>query len=175
MCESRRPGHARVDVCLDVPRNAEPGFRRRLTDAVVRVAEVLRSPDDVYHLVYRLPSDEEPVVLPVGPQLQELGDRFLLVSSQNALSGHTAVWLALPRGRALSEILDPLTYDPEAQGEPEGLLEHAGAQWSMASEWAQIGPSLVVRLVVIVPAARADRVTDLLRVPAENPPRVKQR
>ncbi len=42
--ESKRPGHARVDVRMDVPRNAEPGFRRRLTDAVVRVAEVLRSP-----------------------------------------------------------------------------------------------------------------------------------
>jgi hypothetical protein len=173
LSDSNRPGHVRIDVRLDVPRDVEPGFRRRLTDTVVRVAEALHSPDDVYHLVYRLASDAEPMAMPVGPRLQELGDRFSLVSSQSALSGRTVVWLTLPRGRALSDVLDPHTYDPEADGEPERLLEHGAAHWSMASEWAQVGPSLVIRLVVIVPAARADRIDDLLRDLAEKSATVK--
>ena len=152
----------RIDLSLDVPQPAEPGFRRRLTDAVVRVAEVLRLSDDVYHLVYRLPWDEEPVAIPVGPQLQELGERFELVQSQGVMAGRTVVWLTLGRDRALSEVVDPVAYNPEADGEPEGLLTHPDLRWSMATEWARVGPSLVFRLILVVPADRADHVHDLL-------------
>jgi hypothetical protein len=152
----------RIDLVLDVPSSAEPGFRRRLTDAVVRVAEALRRPDDVYNIIYRHPADPEPVALPVGPQLQEFGERFSLVLSQGALSGRTVVWLTLGRDRALSEVLDPVACDPEAEGEPDALLATANARWSMATEWARVGPSLIVRLILVVPASRADDVRDLL-------------
>jgi len=152
----------RFDLSLDVPRAAEPGFRRRQIDAVMRVAETLRVSDDVYRLAYRLPWDEEPVVIPVGPQLQELGDRFSLVQSQGTMAGRTAVWLTLGRDKALSEVVDPDTYDPEAYGEPERLLIHPDVRWSMATEWARVGPSLIFRLILVVPAGRADQVHDLL-------------
>ena len=152
----------RIDLSLDVPQPAEPGFRRRLTDAVVRVAEVLRAPDDVYHLVYRLPWDEEPVAIPVGPLLQELGERFELVQSQGVMAGRTVVWLTLGRDRSLSEVVEPVAYDPEADGEPQGLLTHPDLRWSMATEWARVGPSLIVRIVVVIPARFDDRVTELL-------------
>ena len=154
----------RIDLMLDVPAPAEPGFRRRLTDTVVRVAEALRRPDDVYNVLYRLPSDPEPVVLPVGPQLQELGERFSLVLSQGALSGRTVVWLTLARDCALSEVVDAAGCDPEAEGEPDALLAVPAARWSMATEWARVGPSLVLRLILVVPADREDRVKALLRV-----------
>jgi hypothetical protein len=152
----------RIDLGLDVPQPAEPGFHRRLTDAVVRVAEALRSPDDVYHLVYRLPWDEEPVAMPVGPKLQELGERFALVQSQGAMAGRTAVWLTLGGDHALAEVVDPIAYDPEADGEPEGLLTQPNLRWSMATEWARVGPSLVYRLILIVPPRAEDCVTAAL-------------
>ena len=152
----------RIDLMLDVPAPAEPGFRRRLTDMIVRVAETLRRPDDVYNVLYRLPSDPEPVVLPVGPQLQELGERFSLVLSQGALSGRTVVWLTLARDRALSEVVDPAACDPEAGGEPNALLATADAHWSMATEWARVGPSLVIRLILVVPTDAESRVKTLL-------------
>ena len=152
----------RIDLTLDVPAAAEPGFRRRLTDAVVRVAEVLRRPDDVYNIIYRHPADPEPVALSVGPQLQELGERFSLVLSQGALSGRTVVWLTLGRDSALSEVVDPTTCDPEAEGEPEALFATAAARWSMATEWARIGPSLVIRLILVIPADAENRVKALL-------------
>jgi hypothetical protein len=154
--------HRRFDLDFDVPTAAEPGFRARLTDTIVRVAETLRAPDDVYHLVYRLPWDEEPVLLPIGPQLQELGERFSLVQSQGAMAGRTAVWLTLGREHALSEIVDSVSYDPEAVGEPESLLTHADLRWSMATEWARVGPSLVVRMIVIVPARHEQRMSEVL-------------
>jgi len=153
----------RIDLMLDVPAAAEPGFRRRLTDVVVRVAEALRRPDDVYNIIYRHPVDPEPVALPVGPQLQELGERFSLVLSQGALSGRTVVWLTLGRDRALSEVLDPAACDPEAEGEPEALLASPAARWSMATEWARVGPSLVIRLILVVPTNAENRVKALLR------------
>jgi hypothetical protein len=152
----------RIDLTLDVPAAVEPGFRRRLTDAVVRVAEALRRPDDVYNIIYRHPADPEPVVLAVGPQLQELGERFLLVLSQGALSGRTVVWLTLGRDHALSEVLDPVACDPEAEGEPEALLASPAARWSMATEWARVGPSLVIRLILVVPTDAENRVKALL-------------
>ncbi len=151
----------RIDLSFDVPQPAEPGFRRRLTDSVVRVAEALGESDDVYHLVYRLPWEEEPVAMPIGPKLQELGDRFALAQSQGVMAGRTAVWLTLSRDRALSEVVDPDDYDPEADGEPNGLLMHRDLRWSMATEWARIGPSLLFRLVLVVPADQADRVMAL--------------
>jgi hypothetical protein len=152
----------RIDLSFDVPQPAEPGFRQRLTDSVVRVAEALRTPDDVYHLVYRLPWDEEPVAIPVGPKVQALGERFSLVQSQASMAGKTAVWLTLGRQHALSDVVDPETYDPEADGEPEGLLTHPTLRWSMATEWARMGPSLVFRLVMVVPSRAQDRVKTLL-------------
>ncbi len=152
----------RIDLMLDVPAPVEPGFRRHLTDTVVRVAETLRRPDDVYNVVYRHPTDPEPVVLAVGPQLQELGERFSLVLSQGALAGRTVVWLTLGRDRALSEVVDPDACDPEAEGEPEALLATADARWSMATEWARIGPSLVIRLILVVPTDAESRVKTLL-------------
>jgi len=152
----------RVDLDFDVPQAAGPQFRSRLTDTVIRVAETLKAADDVYHLVYRLPWDEEPVVLPVGPQLQELGERFSLVQSQGTMAGRTAVWLTLGREDALSEVVDPVAYDPESEGEPEALLTDPALRWSMATEWARVGPSLIVRLVLVVPRKAGGSVRALL-------------
>jgi hypothetical protein len=152
----------RIELALDVPAPAEPGFRRRLTDTVVRVAEALRRPDDVYNIIYRHPADPEPVVLAVGPQLQELGERFSLVLSQGVLSGRTVVWLTLPRDCALSEVVDPIACDPEAEGEPETLLAAPAARWSMATEWARVGASLMIRLILVVPTDAENRVKALL-------------
>jgi hypothetical protein len=152
----------RIDAVLDVPLTRERGFRRRTTDAVIRVAEDLRRPDDVYTMIYRLPSDEEAVALPVGPQLQELGERFYLALNQGSLAGRTVVWLTLGRSTALAEVVDPFTCDPEGDGEPEGLLGTAVARWSMASEWARVGPSLVIRLILVVPGSAAPTVNDRL-------------
>jgi hypothetical protein len=152
-----------VDLTLDVPAAVEPGVRRRVTDTVVRIAESLRAPDDVYNVLYSPSGDPEPVVLPVGPQLQELGERFFLTLTQGPLAGRTVVWLTLGRDVSLSDVVDPLTCDPEAVGEPEGLLASAEARWSMASEWAQVGPSLVIRLMIVVPAAAAAEVEAILQ------------
>ena len=145
-----------------MPAPAEHGFRRRLTDTIVRIAETLRRPDDVYTIIYRHPADPEPVALPVGPQLQELGERFSLVLSQGALWGRTVVWLTLPRDCALSEVVDPTACDPEAEGEPDELLATPAARWSMATEWARVGPSLIVHLILVIPSDAENRVKALL-------------
>jgi hypothetical protein len=154
----------RIDATIDVPLAAEAGFRRRVTDAVVRIAEDLRQPDDVYTMLYRMPSEGEAVTLPVGPQLQELGERFFLVLNRGTLAGRTVVWLTLGRGTALAEIVDPYTVDPEAEGQPDGLLGTAEARWSMASEWARVGPSLIIRLMFVVPSSAETAVSDRLKV-----------
>jgi len=153
----------RIDAVLDVPLTRERGFRRRTTDAVIRVAEDLRRPDDVYTMIYRLPADEEAVTLPVGPQLQELGERFYLALNQGPVAGRTVVWLTLGRGTALAEVVNPAICDPEGDGEPEELLGTTVARWAMASEWARVGPSLIIRLILVVPASAETAVGDRLR------------
>ena len=155
--------YRKFDLTVDVPRALQSGFHRDLTDAVVRVAEELRLPDDVYHLVYRLPWEDEPVVMAVGPQIQELGERFSLALSQGALEGRTALWLNLGRGRRLAEVVDPIHYDPEAEGEPEALLASSRPRWAMATSWARSGPSLVLRMILVVPPEANERILALLR------------
>lgn len=153
---------ATIDLTADVPTGSIERFRRLLTETVVRVAEVLRRPDDVYHVIHRDRAADETIVLPVGPQLQELGDRFHLALTQGAMTGRTVLWLTLPRGRRLVEIVDPFGYDPEQPGEPEGLLRTSDMRWAMVSAHAPRGPSSLVRLVLYVPRESATRVEAIL-------------
>jgi hypothetical protein len=141
----------RLEVEADVPLRHEVSFRTRLTDAVVRIAEVLRQPDDVYHLVYRLPSDSEAVVLPVGPQVQELGERFSLALSRPGLAGRTLVWMTLPADRRLGQVVDPRRVDPEREGEPEQLILGAGVHWGAAVAFTTHGAAMIHRLVLYLP------------------------
>ncbi len=144
-------GQTRIAVDIDVPEAGVGPFRPILTDAVIRVAELLRCPDDVYHLVYREAALDETTLLPVGPQLQELGERFHLVMSQTAMVRRTAVWMTLGRGRRLAELIDPNSYDPEAGEEPDALLARSGMRWGMATSFAPSGPSTLFRVVFFVP------------------------
>ena len=155
-------GLARIDVGFDLPQSRRAEFSRQLTDTVVRIAEELRRPDDVYHLIYREPGADETVVLPVGPLLQELGERFFLVLGQRSLVGRTAVWIVLPRSTRLTEFVDPFGYDPELPGEPEALLSRIGLRWAMASSHLPSGPSLIHRMVLYLPRENLSRVNALL-------------
>lgn len=152
----------RIDATMNVPLRDEAGFRRRVTDAVVRIAEAVRRPDDVYNMVYRMPLDEEALILAVGPQLQGLGERFFLTLNQGVVEGRTIVWLTLARDAPLASVVDAFTCDPEAEGQLESLLAAPGARWTMASEWARVGPSLVIRLIFVVPASAQSVVKDRL-------------
>ncbi len=143
-------GLTRIDLNIDVPQGEVDRLRPVLTDVVVRIAEALRRPDDHYHLVYREAAVDETTVLPVGPQLQKLGERFHLVMSQAAMARRTALWLTMGRDRRLIELVDPFSYDPEAEGEPEALLERAGMRWGMATSFAPTGSSTVFRVVLFV-------------------------
>jgi hypothetical protein len=153
----------RFDLAADVPASAAvETFRRQLTEVVVRVAERLRRPDDVYHLLFRDPADGETVVLPIGPLVQELAERFLLVLGIRAMAGRTSVWLALASSRRVVDLVDPFSYDPEAEGEPERLLASSGMRWGMATSFAPRGASLLFRLVLYVRADAAATVEALL-------------
>ena len=153
----------RIDLTADVPASAvvEP-FRRRLTEVVVRVAERLRRPDDVYHLLSRNPVDGETMALPIGPLVEELAERFLLVLGLRSMAGRTSVWLTLARSRRVVDVVDPFSYDPEAEGEPERLLASSGMRWGMASSFAPRGASVLFRVVLYVPADAAATVEALL-------------
>jgi hypothetical protein len=152
----------RLHLRADIPLRSGAGFRSRLTDAVVRIAEQLRQTDDVYHHVYRIPGEADAVVLPVGPQVQALGDRLVLALGQTELAHRTAVWLTLPAPRPITELVESATYDPEAAGEPEGLVERSNPRWAMATGWAQIGPSTVYRLDLWLPEDSVQAVEKLL-------------
>jgi hypothetical protein len=154
---------ARIDLAADVPLSADvAAFRRSLTEAVVRVAESLRRPDDLYLLISRDPAAGETEVLPIGPQVQELAERLHLLLGRGSMAGRTAVWLALARSRRIVDIVDPFRYDPEAEGEPERLLASSGMRWGMATSFAPRGASVLFRTALFVPADAAATVEALL-------------
>jgi hypothetical protein len=156
------PPLARIDTTADVPSAAVEAFRRRLTETVVRVAERVRRNDDVYHLLYRDRAADDTVVLPIGPQIQELAERLYLVLGSAPMAGRTAVWLTLPRTRRVVDFVDPFSWDPEADGEPERLLAGSGMRWGMASGFAPRGASVAFRLVLYVPSESAPAVEAVL-------------
>jgi len=151
-----------VDVMMDVPDVAGARLRRELTDTVVRFAERVRRPDDVYHLVYRVPTEPESVAVPVGASVQALAERFALGLGQHDLEGRTAVWLAMPRSVHVAEVLDPFTYDPEADGEPHALLARAPLRWALATGRRHGTVSTRLRMLVVVPTTRRPLLEELL-------------
>lgn len=152
----------RIDLETDIPLGDTGNFPKRLTDTVIRIAEHLRQPDDHYHHIYRDPAESDAILLPVGPQLQELGERMILAIRQTDLAHRTAVWLTLPARPAIAELVDPATYDPDAEGQPEGLVEDTDARWAMATEWARVGPSTIYHVILWVPEESASAVETLL-------------
>ena len=123
----------------------------------------MRRPDDVYHLFYRIPGDDEGVLTPVGPRLQELGERIQLALGQPVLERRTTLWLALPADRPVARLIDPSRDDPEADDEPENLVARTTPRWAMATSRGRSGPSVIYRLLLWVPEAHADSVAEILR------------
>lgn len=155
-------GRLRVDLEADIPFRSAGDFPRRLTETVIRIAEHHRQSDDHYHLIYRDHAEPDAILLPIGPLLQELGERLILVLRQSELANRTAVWLTLPSRPAIAELVDPAAYDPDAVGEPEGLVEQTHARWAMATEWARVGPSTIYQVTLWVPENSASAVESLL-------------
>jgi len=155
-------GRWRIDLEADIPHRTTGDFLKRLTDTVIRIAEHLRQADDHYHHIYRDPAESDAILLPVGPQLQELGERLILALRQSELANRTAVWLTLPTRPAIAELVDPATYDPDSIGEPDGIVTHADARWAMATEWARVGPSTIYHVILWVPENSTPAVESLL-------------
>jgi len=142
-----------IDVQLDLPRGREAEARRVLTDALVRVAEALRRTDDVYHLVYRESGEPDTILLPVGPQIQDLAERVHLALSHVAWAGRTLVWLVLPRSRPLGEVVTELSWDPEAEGEPETLIRREAPRWAFALAFSPGAVATEIRLRLFLPVS----------------------
>ncbi len=155
-------GRLRIDLDADIPYRSTGDFPKRLTGTVIRIAELLRQSDDHYHHIYRDPAEPDAKLLPLGPRLQELGERLILALRQSGLENRTAVWLTLPARPAIAELVDPATYDPDAEGQPEGLVEDTNARWAMTTEWARIGPSTIYHVVLWVPENSASAVEVLV-------------
>jgi hypothetical protein len=156
-------GREVIDLEIDVPAAKAGELRVRITDTVVRIAEALRSPDDVYHQIYRQPGIDETTVLPVGPLLQELGDRLSTALGHGPLAGRTVVWLTLPRSVAPAGLVDPFEYDPERGGEPQALMRHEQVRWSFATTFVRAGPSVAYRVLFFVPADAVPKTEMLLQ------------
>jgi len=153
------PGAVAIDVVLDLPRPRQADGRRALTDAVVRVAEALRRPDDVYNLVYRESAEPDTVMVPVGSQIQDLAERVHLALAHVAWAGRTLVWLVLPRSRPLAAAVPDLGWDPDAEGEPDALIARERPRWAFALAFSLGAVATEIRLRIVVPP-EADAVVE---------------
>jgi hypothetical protein len=156
---------ALLDLRVDVPLSSADGFRRSLTDVLIRVAERLRRADDVYYLVYRLPETAETTLLAVGPLVQNFGEWLSLTLGRPELAHRTVLWLALPASRGIAEVLDPFAYDPEAPGEPSRVAVSGTVRWAVAGSFANSDAAMLYRVLLWVPLAAApdvERICDRL-------------
>jgi hypothetical protein len=157
-----RGDRTRFDLRLDLPAPVELADQRRITNAVVRVAEVLAPGCGSYVALYRRGGDLEATLQAIGPRLQEFGERFMLLLTQGPLNGRNVVWLALDSTTAAGDVIDPLACDPEDAGTLEELLDHPKARWTMACSRSHDGPSWLLRLIVVAPSSAAADVRERL-------------
>ncbi len=160
--EPERATLAGLELTVDAPLAREVEARTALIDALVRVAEELRRPDDVYHLVFRRPSEPEADLVAIGPQPQELAQRLSIVFSHRASQACTQLWLTLPRGVHLAEVVDPVAFDPEQSVAAADLMLTASPRWAMVSSFARTGPSVVYRVRLHMSPPEVDAVNPIL-------------
>lgn len=149
-------GWVRAEATIDVPHSADGS--RLITRSVVRIAEDLGAAGEIFHLLHREPGRQETIAVPLGSAVNDLAERLALSCHRSILDGRTLVWPALPRGRYLGECLDPVTYDPEAPGEPEGVLRTAPITWALVLRRRRGVASTVFEMDFIVPEQQAERV-----------------
>lgn len=144
---------------IDVPQ--EIGAVWALTGAAVRLAEARADGNESYHLVRDEPGAGEPVVVSIGPSVQLFAERFMLMVQRTALENRTLLWLCLPSSVTLGEVLDPMSYSPEAEGEPDLMIRSAPVRWALALRWRRGLASVGYEVHLWVPAGCAE---DHLRV-----------
>ncbi len=154
--ERSEAGWTRVVASVDFPHSLDGGHL--ITRSVVRIAENLGGDGEVFHLVHREPGRQETIVVPLGSTINDLAERLVLSCRRSILDGKTLVWPALPRGRHLGEFIDPVTYDPEALGEPEHLLQTAPITWALVLRRHRGAASTVFEMAFIVPDRQAECV-----------------
>jgi hypothetical protein len=152
----------RFDLKVDLPAPVASADQRRITNAVVRAAEVLAAGCGSYVAFYRRGGDSEATLQAIGPRLQELGERFMLLLTQGPLDGRNVLWLALDPATAAGDVIDPLACDPEDVATLEKFLGDLRARWTMACTWSHDGPSWLLRLIVVVPSSAAIDVRERL-------------
>jgi len=145
-----------------VPSKGERAARRRVATAIVRIAGRVGRSGDIYHLVYRPPGASDAELRAVGPLLQALGDRVHTHLAREALEGRTSLWPALPRGVWLAEHVDAGEADPDAPGEPDGLVGRLPCRWAFAMAWRRERAATVFRVAVWVPTEAFDAVRSCL-------------
>ena len=155
--ERSEAGWTKVAATADIPHSLDGGHL--ITACVVRIAEGLGSGGEVFHLVHREPGRHETIAVPLGSTINDLAERLVLSCRRSILDGETLVWPALPRGRHLGEVIDPVAYDPEAHGEPENLLRSAPITWALVLRRRRGAASTVFEMAFIFPEDHADAVT----------------
>lgn len=158
--DGREGRYARLDLTVDVPAAVEPVARSALTDAVVRVAELLRRGDDLYHLVVGLPTGTAAERVAVGVRPQELGERLSRSLVQRSYRGRTLLWLAVARPGRMESLAAPA--DPEGPGQHDAAVAELGPRWAAATALGRGGAAAVIRAVLWVPEVSRPRVEEVL-------------
>ncbi len=154
--DGHQSGWAKISASIDIPHSLDG--RRLVTQCIVRVAELVGCTGEVYHLIHRESGRDETISVPVGTSINDLAERFVLSCGQSILDGRTLVWPALLRGHHLGEFLDPMTYDPEAPGEPDNALQKAPISWAMILKRRRGAASTTFSLVFIIPHQQRAKV-----------------
>ncbi|NOZ77991.1 MAG: hypothetical protein GXP48_02180 [Acidobacteria bacterium] len=150
----------RLDLEIDAPLADEARVRTDLIDTLVRVAETLRRPDDVYNLVVRQRWDGEPRLIAVGPSLQRLAHRLERAFSHRDAERCTHLWLTLPVSRRLGQLVDPEGFDPEAGHALDRLIADTKPRWAAATSFGHTDVGVLYR-VILAATGDPDRLTPL--------------
>jgi len=153
---------ATIDLRVDIPSATAARARRDLVDAVVRIAEKLRRPDDVYNMIWREAGESAASLTAVGPKPHELAEELDTSLSHRVFDRRTQLWMTLPRGVFLAELVDPLDFEPEADDAATELFGRLAPRWAMEISYARSSPSTLYRVIFHVPEEASGAVCAIL-------------
>lgn len=143
---------------VDYPSSCESCSQ--LTSALAVLASSLSHSSDNHYLLYR--ESEAGILLGLGPSIQDLAERFLIMCRKSSIEGRSLLWLSLDRSRYIGEYLEAEKFNPDA-GDTDRLLGEAPLNWALKIRRKRSSVSTRYEIHLYLPAESGTYGEDFIR------------
>ncbi len=148
-----------VELVIDSPTSRVLEVRRWATETLVRLADSVAA-GDAYHMAYREPGASQSTLVPIGSQIQALGDRLHQGLSKSSWRGMRLLWLCMDRAQALAEVVSEECEDPAGPDAVAALGGDPRVRWLVVTVVEPSDVGEVTRFLYVFPPELRPKVEE---------------